>query len=152
MTEQPLAAWWEVISGARWFAGKGLSAALVDLARRAAGRLQRHETSDADLHGLLDRPVHALMAADALGEHDRQRRRRLARLAAGQSGDEIARLRASAAARGPAASAARADRRRPCVVRFEDGKLAEHWDVIQDEATKEASVSGLPMFGDSFPG
>ncbi len=32
MTEQPLAAWWEVISGARWFAGKGLSAALVDLA------------------------------------------------------------------------------------------------------------------------
>ena len=37
------------------------------------------------------------------------------------------------------------------IVRFENGKLAEHWDVIQDEATKEASVSGLPMFGDSFP-
>jgi predicted SnoaL-like aldol condensation-catalyzing enzyme len=37
------------------------------------------------------------------------------------------------------------------VVRFEDGKLAEHWDVLQDEATREQSVSGLPMFGDSFP-
>ena len=31
MTEQPLEAWWEVISGARWFAGKGLSATLVEL-------------------------------------------------------------------------------------------------------------------------
>ena len=37
------------------------------------------------------------------------------------------------------------------VVRFEDGKLAEHWDVLQDEATKAESVSGLPMFGDTFP-
>src|SRR6266436_4545686 len=37
------------------------------------------------------------------------------------------------------------------VVRIEDGKLAEHWDVLQDEVTKEASVSGLPMFGDRFP-
>jgi len=37
------------------------------------------------------------------------------------------------------------------VVRFEDGKLAEHWDVLQDEATKAQSVSGLPMFGDKFP-
>ena len=37
------------------------------------------------------------------------------------------------------------------IVRFEDGKLAEHWDVLQDEATKADSVSGLPMFGDSFP-
>jgi predicted SnoaL-like aldol condensation-catalyzing enzyme len=37
------------------------------------------------------------------------------------------------------------------VVRFEDGKLAEHWDVLQDEATKAESVSGLPMFGDRFP-
>lgn len=34
------------------------------------------------------------------------------------------------------------------VVRFEDGKLAEHWDVLQDEATKADSVSGLPTFGD----
>jgi predicted SnoaL-like aldol condensation-catalyzing enzyme len=37
------------------------------------------------------------------------------------------------------------------VVRFEDGKLAEHWDVIEDEATQAQSVSGLPMFGDRFP-
>ena len=37
------------------------------------------------------------------------------------------------------------------VIRFEDGKLAEHWDVLQDEATKAESVSGLPMFGDRFP-
>jgi predicted SnoaL-like aldol condensation-catalyzing enzyme len=29
------------------------------------------------------------------------------------------------------------------VVRFEDGKLAEHWDVLQDEATGAESVSGL---------
>ena len=37
------------------------------------------------------------------------------------------------------------------VVRIEDGQLAEHWDVLQDEATKAESVSGLPMFGDRFP-
>jgi predicted SnoaL-like aldol condensation-catalyzing enzyme len=37
------------------------------------------------------------------------------------------------------------------VVRMEDGVLAEHWDVIQDEATREQSRSGLPMFGDKFP-
>lgn len=37
------------------------------------------------------------------------------------------------------------------VIRFEDGKLIEHWDVIEDEATKTQSVSGLPMFGDRFP-
>jgi len=36
-------------------------------------------------------------------------------------------------------------------VRLEDGKLKEHWDVIQDEATKEQSKSGLPMFGATFP-
>jgi predicted SnoaL-like aldol condensation-catalyzing enzyme len=38
------------------------------------------------------------------------------------------------------------------VVRMENGKLAEHWDVLQDEATQAESVSGLPMFGDRFPG
>ena len=38
------------------------------------------------------------------------------------------------------------------VVRMEEGKLAEHWDVLQDEATKAQSASGLPMFGDRFPG
>ena len=37
------------------------------------------------------------------------------------------------------------------ILRMEDGKLAEHWDVLQDEATKAQSVSGLPMFGDRFP-
>jgi len=37
------------------------------------------------------------------------------------------------------------------VVRLEDGRLAEHWDVLQDEATESQSVSGLPMFGDRFP-
>jgi acetyl esterase/lipase len=37
------------------------------------------------------------------------------------------------------------------VVRIADGKLAEHWDVIQDEAHEAQSVSGLPMFGDVFP-
>jgi predicted SnoaL-like aldol condensation-catalyzing enzyme len=37
------------------------------------------------------------------------------------------------------------------IVRIEDGLLAEHWDVIQDEATAEESRSGLPMFGDTFP-
>ena len=36
------------------------------------------------------------------------------------------------------------------IVRMENGVLAEHWDVIQDEATKEQSKSGLPMFGASF--
>jgi predicted SnoaL-like aldol condensation-catalyzing enzyme len=38
------------------------------------------------------------------------------------------------------------------IVRLENGQLAEHWDVIQDEATREQSRSGLPMFGDEFPG
>jgi predicted SnoaL-like aldol condensation-catalyzing enzyme len=37
------------------------------------------------------------------------------------------------------------------IVRIDDGKLAEHWDVLQDEATKAQSLSGLPMFGDRFP-
>jgi predicted SnoaL-like aldol condensation-catalyzing enzyme len=37
------------------------------------------------------------------------------------------------------------------VVRIEDGRLAEHWDVLQDEATQAESRSGLPMFGDRFP-
>jgi predicted SnoaL-like aldol condensation-catalyzing enzyme len=37
------------------------------------------------------------------------------------------------------------------IVRVKDGVLAEHWDVIQDEATRESSKSGLPMFGNAFP-
>lgn len=37
------------------------------------------------------------------------------------------------------------------IVRIENGILAEHWDVIQDEATQEQSKSKAPMFGSSFP-
>jgi predicted SnoaL-like aldol condensation-catalyzing enzyme len=37
------------------------------------------------------------------------------------------------------------------IVRIKDGILAEHWDVIQDEATEEQSKSGAPMFGKTFP-
>jgi predicted SnoaL-like aldol condensation-catalyzing enzyme len=36
------------------------------------------------------------------------------------------------------------------ILRIVDGVLAEHWDVIQDEATRESSKSGLPMFGEQF--
>jgi predicted SnoaL-like aldol condensation-catalyzing enzyme len=36
------------------------------------------------------------------------------------------------------------------ILRIENGQLAEHWDVIQDEVSKANSVSGLPMFGDKF--
>ncbi len=36
------------------------------------------------------------------------------------------------------------------IVRMEDGRLAEHWDVLQDEATAQESRSGRPMFGTSF--
>ena len=36
------------------------------------------------------------------------------------------------------------------IVRIENDRLAEHWDVLQDEATKAESKSGLPMFGDHF--
>ena len=34
------------------------------------------------------------------------------------------------------------------VVRIEDGRLAEHWDVLQDEATEAESKSGRPMSED----
>ena len=37
------------------------------------------------------------------------------------------------------------------IVRIADDKLAEHWDVIQDEVDRAQSQSGLPMFGDTFP-
>jgi predicted SnoaL-like aldol condensation-catalyzing enzyme len=37
------------------------------------------------------------------------------------------------------------------IVRMENDVLAEHWDVIQDEATQAQSRSGLPMFGNKFP-
>ena len=38
------------------------------------------------------------------------------------------------------------------IVRVDDDMLAEHWDVLQDEATKAELQSGLPMFGTKFPG
>ena len=37
------------------------------------------------------------------------------------------------------------------ILLIQDGILVEHRDVIQDEATREQSRSGRPMFGDSFP-
>jgi predicted SnoaL-like aldol condensation-catalyzing enzyme len=37
------------------------------------------------------------------------------------------------------------------ILRVEGGRIAEHWDVMQDEATKADSRSGLPMFGNRFP-
>jgi len=37
------------------------------------------------------------------------------------------------------------------ILRIEDGTLVEHWDVIQDEATRGESKSKAPMFGTSFP-
>jgi len=37
------------------------------------------------------------------------------------------------------------------ILRIDDGVMVEHWDVIQDEASRQQSKSGLPMFGDAFP-
>ena len=37
------------------------------------------------------------------------------------------------------------------ILRTGDGVLVEHWDVLQDEATREESKSKAPMFGTSFP-
>jgi predicted SnoaL-like aldol condensation-catalyzing enzyme/predicted ester cyclase len=34
---------------------------------------------------------------------------------------------------------------------MKNGVLTEHWDVLQDEATRGESLSGRPMFGNSFP-
>ena len=36
------------------------------------------------------------------------------------------------------------------ILRIADGVLAEHWDVLQDEASRAESRSGLPMFGNAF--
>jgi predicted SnoaL-like aldol condensation-catalyzing enzyme len=36
------------------------------------------------------------------------------------------------------------------ILRIENGILVEHWDVIQDEATRASSKSGRPMFGEKF--
>ena len=37
------------------------------------------------------------------------------------------------------------------IFRLDNGRLAEHWDVIEDEATRGTSISRLPMFGATFP-
>ena len=37
------------------------------------------------------------------------------------------------------------------ILRIENGILVEHWDVIQDKATRASSKSGRPMFGERFP-
>ena len=37
------------------------------------------------------------------------------------------------------------------VIRLEDGVLGEHLDVLQDEVVKAESISGLLMFGNTFP-
>jgi predicted SnoaL-like aldol condensation-catalyzing enzyme len=38
------------------------------------------------------------------------------------------------------------------ILRIAGGALAEHWDVLQDEAMRSESRSGRPMFGGEFPG
>jgi predicted SnoaL-like aldol condensation-catalyzing enzyme len=37
------------------------------------------------------------------------------------------------------------------ILRLDGGRIAEHWDVMQDEATRSGSKSSLPMFGNRFP-
>lgn len=36
-------------------------------------------------------------------------------------------------------------------LRVRDGVLVEQWDAIEDEVSRETPVSGLPMFGNTFP-
>jgi hypothetical protein len=37
------------------------------------------------------------------------------------------------------------------LIAFARMDLKEHWDVIEDEATRANSLSGLPTYGDTFP-
>jgi predicted SnoaL-like aldol condensation-catalyzing enzyme len=37
------------------------------------------------------------------------------------------------------------------IIGIQNGILVEHWDVIENEATEEQSVSKRPMFGTTFP-
>ena len=37
------------------------------------------------------------------------------------------------------------------ILRIDDGRFVEHWEVLQDEVTQAESRSGRPMFGQSFP-
>ena len=36
------------------------------------------------------------------------------------------------------------------ILRIKDSILVGHWDVIQDEASREQPESGLPMLGNVF--
>jgi predicted SnoaL-like aldol condensation-catalyzing enzyme len=36
------------------------------------------------------------------------------------------------------------------IFRIDEGKLVEHWDVLQNEATRSESAGGYPMFGNTF--
>jgi predicted SnoaL-like aldol condensation-catalyzing enzyme len=36
------------------------------------------------------------------------------------------------------------------ILRIEDGRVAEQWEVVQDEASQVEARSGHPMFGDIF--
>ncbi|MFY1663462.1 ester cyclase [Pseudomonas sp. Pseu.R1] len=36
------------------------------------------------------------------------------------------------------------------LLRVVDGRMVEHWDVIQNEASEAESLGGHPMFGDAF--
>ncbi|AXF20706.1 hypothetical protein CUJ89_09585 [Burkholderia pyrrocinia] len=36
------------------------------------------------------------------------------------------------------------------ILRIENGKMVEHWDVLQNEAVRSESAGGYPMFGDKF--
>jgi predicted SnoaL-like aldol condensation-catalyzing enzyme len=36
------------------------------------------------------------------------------------------------------------------IILIKDGVFVEHWDVIEDEASRQSSKSGLPMFGEKF--
>lgn len=36
------------------------------------------------------------------------------------------------------------------ILRIEDGRIAEQWEVVQDETSRAESKSGFPMFGDRF--
>jgi predicted SnoaL-like aldol condensation-catalyzing enzyme len=36
------------------------------------------------------------------------------------------------------------------ILRIEDGRIAEQWQVIQDEASQADTRSGHPLFGDKF--
>ena len=81
MRDEPLAAWWGVISGARWFSGKGLSASLTELvpefeglrSRLPAELLGEGDPFNPDEEGLCvvrDEVRDLLMARLAEGGHD----------------------------------------------------------------------------------